>query len=83
MKNINKKQLETLAQEFHKAKLWKQLSDSDIFAVELEDGRIAYCCIMGNVGKHIGLGIYIGARGFRTYLDTLTLDVSKDHKLAF
>ena len=42
MKNINKKQLETLAQEFHKAKLWKQLSDSDIFAVELEDGRIAY-----------------------------------------
>lgn len=83
MKNINKKQLETLAQEFHKAKLWEQLSDSDIFAVELEDGRIAYCCVMGNVGKHIGLGIYIGARGFRTYLDTLTLDVSKDHKLAF
>lgn len=83
MKKINKKQLETLAQEFYKTKLWELLSDSDIFAVELEDGRIAYCCVMGNVGKHIGLGIYIGARGFRTYLDTITLNVSKDHKLAF
>lgn len=59
MKNINKKQLETLAQEFHKAKLWEQLSDSDIFAVELEDGRIAYCCVMGNVGKHIGLAFIL------------------------
>lgn len=57
MKKINKKQLETLAQEFYKAKLWELLSDSDIFAVELEDGRIAYCCIMGNAGEHIGLGI--------------------------
>ena len=47
MKKINKKQLETLAQEFYKTKFWELLSDSDIFAVELEDGRIAYCCIMG------------------------------------
>lgn len=83
MEKINKKQLETLAQEFYKTKLWELLSDSDIFAVELEDGRIVYCCVMGNVGKHIGIGIYIGTRGFRTYLDTITLDVSKDQKLAF
>ena len=83
MNKINKKQLETLAQEFYKTKLWELLSDSDIFAVELEDGRIVYCCIMGNAGEHIGLGIYIGTRGFRTYLDTVTLDVSKDHKLGF
>lgn len=83
MEKINKKQLEPLAQEFYKTKLWELLSDSDIFAVELEDGRIAYCCVMGNAGEHIGLGIYIGTRGFRTYLDSVTLDVSKDHKLGF
>ena len=41
MKKINKKQLETLAQEFYKTKLWELLSDSDIYAVQLEDGRIA------------------------------------------
>ena len=83
MKKIDKKQLETLAQEFYKTKLWELLSDSDIYAVQLEDGRIAYCCIMGNAGDHIGLGVYIGTRGFRTYLDSVTLDVSKDHKLGF
>lgn len=38
MKKINKKQLETLAQEFYKTQLWELLSDSDIFAVQLEDG---------------------------------------------
>ena len=83
MKKINKKELEILAQEFYKTKLWELLSDADIFALELEDGRIAYCCIMGLAGEHIGLGIYLGEKGFRTYLDTITIDVSKDNKLAF
>ena len=47
------------------------LSDADVFGVQLEDGRIAYCCVMGGSGRHTGLGVYVGDRGFKTYLDTI------------
>ena len=45
-----------LASEFRKTKLWEYLTDSDVFGITLQDGRIAYCCVMGNSGIHKGLG---------------------------
>lgn len=39
--------LEQQAYKFKEIELWNVLSDSDIFGVQLEDGRIAYCCLMG------------------------------------
>lgn len=53
--------------QFHADKLWKKLYDSEIFAVKLSDGRIGYCCIMGELGDCIALALYIGDEGLRSY----------------
>lgn len=55
--------------EFRKTELWDELDDSQIFAVELSNGEIGYCCVMGNNGTHYALQLYIGKKGFSTYLD--------------
>ena len=47
------KRLESLAKDFIKSKLWEVLTDSDVFAVQLESGETAYCCIwLGIVVAH-------------------------------
>lgn len=78
-----KEEFKKLASEFQKAELWEDLTDSDVFGVEVEDGRIAYCCVMGNSGIHRGLGIYVGNRGFKTYLDTINKENVNDRKVQF
>lgn len=57
-----------LAFKLREARMWETLSDRDIYAVQLSSGETAYCCIMGNGGQHYGLGIYVGASGWNTYL---------------
>ncbi len=52
---------------FRKTKLWKSLYDSELFAVSLSNGEIGYCCIMGYLGEHIALSLYIGNRGLDSY----------------
>ena len=42
-----KEEFKELAREYKQAELWKVLTDSDVFGVKLEDGRIAYCCEIG------------------------------------
>lgn len=56
-----------LALTFRKTKLWKRLYDSELFAVSLSNGQIAYCCIMGLLGEHIALAVYIGEQGLDSY----------------
>lgn len=56
---------------FREAEAWRDLTDSDIFAVRLSDGTTAYCSVMGNAGAHYSLGVYIGDGGFSTYLRIL------------
>lgn len=56
-----------LALTFRKMKLWKRLYDSELFAVSLSNGQIAYCCIMGLLGEHIALAVYIGEQGLDSY----------------
>lgn len=56
-----------LALQYKKTKLWKTLMDSTLFAVRLADGQIGYCCVMGELGEHIALALYIGAEGFDSY----------------
>ncbi len=60
-------QLYDLALAFRKAKLWKRLYDSEIFAVSLSNGEIGYCCIMGCLGEHFALAVYIGEQGMGSY----------------
>ena len=78
-----KEQLDKLARDFLQAELWEDLTDADVFGVELEDGRTAYCCVMGSSGIHKGLGIYVGNRGFRSYLDTVIKEQGNDRKALF
>ena len=58
---------------FRAVEPWSELTDSDIFAVSTSCG-IVYCSVMGNAGEHHSLGIYIGEKGFCTYLHTLVLN---------
>ncbi len=52
--------LYALAFEYKKTKLWKIIWDSELFAVKLSDGRIGYISIMGCLGEHCALGLYVG-----------------------
>ena len=55
---------------FKSEKLWKKLYDNQIFAVQLSNGEIGYCTIMGALGEHLALGLYIGEKGYQTYFGT-------------
>lgn len=48
---------------FRKQKLWKKLSESELFAVQLGSGEVGYCCITGAFGEHLALTLYIGQTG--------------------
>jgi hypothetical protein len=56
-----------LALQFKNSKLWKQLSDTELFALELLNGETGYCCVMGELGEHIALALYIGRDGLDSY----------------
>lgn len=59
--------LYALAFEYKKTKLWKLLYDSQLFAVQLTDGEIGYCCVMGMCGKHNAIAVYVGQDGIDSY----------------
>ncbi len=65
--------------KFKSTKLWKKLSDTQIFGVQLSNKEIGYCSIMGALGEHIALGLYVGEEGFKTYyrLATMPEDISE------
>ena len=42
--------------QYRDTELWKELTDSDVFAFRLSDGETGYCCVMGNAGEHLALG---------------------------
>ena len=61
-----------VAFQYRDTELWKELTDSDVFAFRLSDGETGYCCVMGNAGEHLALGFYRGRKGFTTYLKTIS-----------
>ncbi len=63
---ISEKLLE-LAFLYKKTKLWKCLYDTELFAVRLPGGEIGYCSIMGLLGEHCALGLYVGDHGYNSF----------------
>jgi len=56
-----------LAFAYRKTKLWKALFDSELFALVLPDGEIGYCSVMGFMGEHLALALYVGEEGLDCY----------------
>ena len=65
-----------LAFQFKGVKLWQQLYDDEVFAVRLTDGEIGYCSVMGRMGDHFALGLYVGDEGYQSY--RLLLDADQE-----
>lgn len=59
--------LYSLAFAVRKTKLWKALYDDELFAVSLSNGKIGYCSVMGALGEHLALALYVGNRGLDSY----------------
>lgn len=60
------------ASAFKKAEPWKGLSDSDLIGVENpEDKTIGYCSVMGRIGQHYALGVYLGEKGLAGFFELL------------
>ena len=69
-------QMYELAFRFMDLKLWDKVFDDEAFAVLLPDGETGYCSVMGRMGDHFGLGLYVGEEGYRSY--RMLLDADKD-----
>lgn len=66
---------------YKKTKLWKKLWDSQMFAVELSDGRTAYISVMGKLMEHLALSVYIGEEGLRSYCYMRSEEMNADVSL--
>ncbi|MCD4844482.1 MAG: hypothetical protein K8R25_08350 [Methanosarcinales archaeon] len=72
------KNLYKVAIGFKKLAPWNWMCDSDIFGVkDPVSGEIGYCCIMGAIGEHYALGLYLGSEGLYGLSSILSGDFSE------
>jgi hypothetical protein len=66
--------------KFQQLSPWMWMPDEDLFAVENpEGGEIGYCSILGSGGGEFGMGIFLGPKGYKWYLEIISQEqVSQD-----
>lgn len=67
-------ELYQLAFAFRKTKLWKSLGESELFAVELPNDEIGYCCVQSFASEHNALALYVGNKGLDSFRALRNLD---------
>ncbi len=64
---MTRHELYRMAFKFRETKLWENVADSELFAVRLDEHTTGYCSVMGMLGEHVALALYIADSGFETY----------------
>ncbi len=56
-----------LAFRYKKTRLWNEMFEDQLFAVRLARERIGYVSIMGILGEHNAVALYVGDEGLKSY----------------
>ncbi|MBI5036697.1 hypothetical protein HZC09_05130 [Candidatus Micrarchaeota archaeon] len=63
------RELYSAALAFKELAPWEWMNDGDIFGVkDPASGEVGYCCVMGAMGEHYALGLYLGSEGLNSLL---------------
>ncbi len=67
------------AMKFRQISPWRWMGNEDLFAVENPDtGELGYCSILGNAKQEFGLGVFLGATGFKRYLEVMSTELGAE-----
>lgn len=66
------KELYDAAVRYKELSCWEWMNYFNVFGVQnVETGEMGYCCVLGSSEDVMGLSVYVGEKGLKSYLDTL------------